>query len=454
MKSTSHASTTSDNSDQSTEASPGQRLSQMSNQERLELLDICGYEVQPGDTLWDIAAKEYEGGQDWPELYGYNKEIIGDDPDYIQAGEVINLCSDIPINDTLLEEAAPEEVLPEEAPPCVIEVSKSLFPKLAGKDGYLSEADIERALTDSSLTLEESAALVTLRTLRAQLEECSNDEWLDENSGVTLADLEAYEQSGTWDHSTSEPEAWYSHHMSKMSQQSQEIFANDLPNVSALSQGGIGDCYFLAALGSIVEQNPQAIVDMVEPNQDGTFTITFPNGQSATVEPPTLAETSVYGSSGADGMWVTLFERAAGKLIDSDSESPAKELDGGSLNGRWGAKLFSTDGAVNTDMLSLTADDTTRERLTEAFEDGRAVVANIANFGKRQGLPTGHSYSVLSWNPETDTITIRNPWGSQEITNAKGRALDGVNDGTFQMKLEEFTKLFSSLSYSNASFEL
>jgi len=49
------------------------------------------YTVQPGDSLWSIAAKPdvYGDGQQWPRIYAANQAEIGPDPDLIQPGQIL-----------------------------------------------------------------------------------------------------------------------------------------------------------------------------------------------------------------------------------------------------------------------------------------------------------------------------------------------------------------------------
>ncbi|MBN1993458.1 MAG: LysM peptidoglycan-binding domain-containing protein [Anaerolineae bacterium] len=45
------------------------------------------YYVQSGDTLWEIAEREYGDGSKWPAIYEENKEIIGNNPNIIHPGQ-------------------------------------------------------------------------------------------------------------------------------------------------------------------------------------------------------------------------------------------------------------------------------------------------------------------------------------------------------------------------------
>jgi LysM repeat protein len=44
------------------------------------------YVVQPGDTLRSIAQQAYGDAEQWPRIYQANRDVIGPDPDALQAG--------------------------------------------------------------------------------------------------------------------------------------------------------------------------------------------------------------------------------------------------------------------------------------------------------------------------------------------------------------------------------
>jgi nucleoid-associated protein YgaU len=49
------------------------------------------YEVQPGDTLRSIAQEKYGDPEQWPRIYDANRDVIGSDPDRLQAGSRLRL---------------------------------------------------------------------------------------------------------------------------------------------------------------------------------------------------------------------------------------------------------------------------------------------------------------------------------------------------------------------------
>jgi nucleoid-associated protein YgaU len=49
------------------------------------------YVTQPGDSLWSIAQSFYGDGSLWPVIYEANRALIGDNPEYIQAGWTLTI---------------------------------------------------------------------------------------------------------------------------------------------------------------------------------------------------------------------------------------------------------------------------------------------------------------------------------------------------------------------------
>ncbi len=54
---------------------------------------IAEHTVESGESLSFIAKKYYDSGarENWMQIYEANKELIGDDPNMIQPGQVLNI---------------------------------------------------------------------------------------------------------------------------------------------------------------------------------------------------------------------------------------------------------------------------------------------------------------------------------------------------------------------------
>ncbi|HEY9785551.1 MAG TPA: C2 family cysteine protease [Candidatus Obscuribacterales bacterium] len=355
----------------------------------------------------------------------------------------------------------------------------------ADGNGYLTGEEIDAVAADSSLSAADRKALEEMKERLDDIEEASNDELGDENDGITAADLDEYlndfiasdemqlvlrvdanlHQSGN-ELAPANLDIWGGH-------------ANELDAIrpEAIRQGAIGDCYFMSAVASLAGSNPEAIRDMIQDNHDGTYTVTFPGApdEPITVEAPTEAEMARFAEPTAYGSWPCILEKAYGKYCNEHwyrrgplnlggGDVDQEGADGGSLRNA-GLRILTGNG-VDSDTLALTSEEELDRKLTEAFADGRPVVCGINNeWGAHPsltglgiplsdnrvddlGIPAGHEYSVVDYNPETKMVKIMNPWGNGEPVDANGQPLDGVDDGIFELPLSDFKKYFSSVAYA------
>lgn len=49
------------------------------------------YTVKQGDNLWIIAKRVFQDGSRWREIYEENRDVIGNNPDLIYAGQVYRI---------------------------------------------------------------------------------------------------------------------------------------------------------------------------------------------------------------------------------------------------------------------------------------------------------------------------------------------------------------------------
>ncbi|MCK6548698.1 C2 family cysteine protease [Myxococcota bacterium] len=321
------------------------------------------------------------------------------------------------------------------------------------KDGYLSRTEIDTAMLDKTNAGDDAAALATLKDRVDELEELSDDEYGDENDGVTKNDLGEYEKNakaGRTDQDTENRYGWFKY---KIDRQSMDLFASGTPDWKSVEQGRVGDCAYLAAIVAKTKNDPEAIKKMIKDNGDGTYEVTLPGKKPVTVTRPTEAELAYYGTAGKDGLWLSVLEKAVGQSQGRgnllwNTKLPQDELDGAI---GWRGINPITSRSTDGDLLVATTKNRTRTRLDDAFKNNRIVTAGIRNqIGSGETpLPMGHAYSVVGWDRKTDTITLRNPWGRGELKDANGKPRDGKDDGVFTMTMDEFYKHFSMINYEN-----
>ncbi len=319
-------------------------------------------------------------------------------------------------------------------------------------DGHLSDSEIADAVNDSDNTGSDAAAAAALHHRQDEIEELSDDEWGDENDGVTLRDLAEYnDRLGGDDETVSQTEFAYRDGQRRLRETSRELFVGEA-SIEHMRQGRIGTCDLNAAAGSIAAQDHgdpdrNRLEDMIADNGDGTYTVSFPDEDPITVDAPTDAEIARYSTAGENGLWMTVLEKAYGRL-EGDT-AVAGDGGDGALPGNAVSNL--TDGS-DVDFLSHTTLDTTRRKLRSAFANHEAVTAHIHRDmpwgdSRRDGIPMGHAYSVIGYDEANDTVTVRNPWGRTEPVDADGNAADGTNDGVFTMTVAEFDAMFTNVAY-------
>ena len=203
---------------------------------------------------------------------------------------------------------------------------------------------------------------------------------------------------------------------------------------SDIDQEGAADCYLLAPLANMAQQDPDLIRKIIRDNGDGTYTVTFYEKQSILglidvgykpveiiVSPsfpmsngsPTFAGFGDTRNSGNE-VWGMVIEKAYA------------EWKGGYPNIDWGSAERAIEELTGMNARSIDPDAISIKDFEKNFDGGHIVVASTLNDFQSQGLElyendtlaTRHAYSVSGVNVDEGTISLRNPWGweNPEIT--------------------------------------
>ncbi len=198
------------------------------------------------------------------------------------------------------------------------------------------------------------------------------------------------------------------------------------PSLTDVKQGMVGDCYFLAAAGSIASRNQQAIRDIFDDNGDGTFTVRFFGRNSSGVATPdyvtvdrrlpTYSGVYLYyagygftSNSPSTVLWVALAEKAYAQWNETgragrDGTNSYRGIEGG-----WMSYVnFQILGYNSTNYSFAT---TTQQTLINAIGGGQAVTAGT-KATVASGLVATHAYSITAYNSSTGRFTLHNPWGN------------------------------------------
>jgi len=205
------------------------------------------------------------------------------------------------------------------------------------------------------------------------------------------------------------------------------------PSCLDVNQGYLGDCYFMSSLGDVALQDPQAIENMFTNNGNGTYSVRFfvngePDYVTVNEQLPVLgggyqwANGSTYEfANGTADNWVALAEKAYAELNAQTAAPHGMELNSASDSyegidaGDGSALTMITDQAVSATSLSpqesSSALASILSSIASSFSSGEEVLLSTppASSGNLVG---DHMYMVTGVNAATDTLTLRNPWGS------------------------------------------
>lgn len=210
------------------------------------------------------------------------------------------------------------------------------------------------------------------------------------------------------------------------------LFGLTGPQSAEVRQGGIGDCYLIAAILDVAQDQPGLIESLFTDNGNGTlgvrmydyagkpvyFTIDgeFPNGGRTA------------GTTDAT-TWVSLLEKAFVAWRALEGSAPFT-YDG--IAGGWDEGLVALTGKATTDYISgWTAsqkewDTTVKQAVIAALNANEEVlfgsfIDNKDAVNGKTDMVSDHEFAVIGYDTKTGDFIMRNPWGA-----AGGSSWNGI----------------------------
>lgn len=207
------------------------------------------------------------------------------------------------------------------------------------------------------------------------------------------------------------------------------------PHYGDVDQGGLGDCWLMAASAAVAHRDPEYLTDRIARNEDGSFNVrlgdtthrvepTFPNAGYADPTP----------NNQSDTLWPALIEKA---YAQQEGNSYAS-LEGGNP----GRALEALTGhpTVRTSITESSDPDTLWNTVRAGIDGDHPMVVSTPDRDVATGFSRNHAYAVLdAYERDGERyVRIYNPWGS----NDNSRSVESM---TREVSLEELRANFTSL---------
>ncbi len=225
---------------------------------------------------------------------------------------------------------------------------------------------------------------------------------------------------------------------------------------AAVRQGDIGDCYFLAAVGTVAAHNPELLSKMITTTESGGYKVKFPGakGIEVIVGVPTETELLLYANATEYGTWVAILEKAYAKLLAENPEHrppvyssgayPPENIGLGGLHEGFEMLTGSTPELFKIES-SPRQIEALRQRLVLGKKNAEmAMAASKMDECVKPDVVPGHAYTVLDYDEKS--VTLRNPWGVTRVDTKEGLPfVIGADTGVSRMSLEDFSQKFEYL---------
>lgn len=326
----------------------------------------------------------------------------------------------------------------------------------ADKDGELGRGELDKLVADREIQGDQAAAVAALkRASRYKKIE------LPKFTQAEIRTLAEKKPAKEWPNLP----AMYAGGMKRLAKAQQRVlFVSGKPRLETVHQGPMGNCFSLAPLGAIASARPEYIVDeMIKPLPDNRYEVKL-GKKKVTVSAPTDAELAMTAGNESDGIWVNVYEKAAGEAHNELKPEEKRESTGLDALNRGGSAGTQLAFITGHEMYRISCKFAKDEKLPKAEHDAKLneirEALKSATKEKRlmtcgtlkttiPGMTPGHAYAVLGYEAGTDHIRVWNPHGDTRTLKGDPSPTNGyaMTDGVFEMPLTVFVKEFAGLAF-------
>jgi hypothetical protein len=312
------------------------------------------------------------------------------------------------------------------------------------RDGRLTREEIEIDMQKPRITGDAAAALAALKLSATKVNQ------LPATRTYTLADIDELEMrfvQGVADKADKRFIRDFNRGLLKLQEMPRDVFADRLPHLTSIHQDSTTDCYFLSAVGALVQARPQAIRNLIAANPDGSYTVFYPGKPAVRVPAPTDAEIAAY-SQAKDGIWLNLLERAYAILrIKAEPLIPFTREPMDSIGFRTGSSgVMELVTGHHSKVVTLTADNHRPVDATLLQQLRSVMMMALRERRIMETQKASHDFAVTGFDPASDLVTLHNPYDSGGFEGLPdGTKIERNPHGFFQISTAQFAEYFKYL---------
>ena len=236
---------------------------------------------------------------------------------------------------------------------------------------------------------------------------------------------------------------------------SRDMFGSKKIGIEGISQGHLGNCFFVSMAGNLAFQNPDAIKNMIKINEDGSNKVEFPDGRLVRINKLPEAVIALGSRTSNQGTWINVLEEAYGEVYKSiaPEDTAAIGLDRISRGGNIGETISLLTGhqsdtiawksGLPEDLLNI------RYLLGKGVKNKSLMGAGVSLDLKKPppAIVVGHAYAILNYDEAKDLITLWNPHGNDFKPMGPDGFINGyeTKGGVFTLSSRDFSFLFNYL---------